>query len=177
MEQIEPEGFPTLPVLLMAPSPSQPPVPFDPNPSLSWLKTTSTLLLTLRTKIILLKCDAWPTDLPAAQPRSHQGPATPTCKLRTSITVTPAAAAPCPLAPLTRPGQYSVSCFLSPSEPPFLHGAQADLAGTCATSVSSALRAGLGLSGVERDVDEDPGTEELGSAFGWVLPLPGIRMK
>ena len=76
MEQIEPEGFPTLPVLLMAPSPSQPPVPFDPNPSLSWLKTTSTLLLTLRTKIILLKCDAWPTDLPAVWPPSNQGPAT-----------------------------------------------------------------------------------------------------
>ena len=91
--------------------------------------------------------------------------------------MTLAAALPCPLAPLTHPGQYSVSCFLSPSEPPFLHGAQADLAGTCATSVSSALRAGSGLSRVERDVDEDPGTEELGTAFGRVLPLPGICMR
>ena len=50
-------------------------------------------------------------------------------------------------------------------------------AGTHATSVSSAFLASSGLSGVERDVDEDPGTEELSTVFGQVLPLPGICMR
>lgn len=111
----------------------------------------------------MLKCDAWPTDLPAAQHPGTRAPRAPTLEPRTSITVTRQlqpcgsprrlfrAASPARAAPLS-------TSFCS--EPRQAQRAPVPL--RCRLPLGR-----LGFGVVERDADEEPGTW-----FGRALTLP-----